>query len=89
MNRAQAELGLSAFKIHALLWTWRGAPARGELPFFTIHSLAKFCKMSRPTVRVGLTELSRKGWIARRKYNKHHKNALYGLVAIREVPAPR
>lgn len=88
MNRALAELGLSAFKIHALLWTWRGAPARGELPFFTIHSLAKFCKMSRPTVRVGLTELSRKGWISRLKYNCHHKNALYGLVAIRKVPRP-
>lgn len=88
MNRALAELGLSAFKIHALLWTWRGAPSRGELPFFTIHSLGKFCHLSRPTVRVGLDELSRKGWIARRNYNKHHKNALYGLVGIRKVPRP-
>lgn len=88
MNRAIAELGLSAFKIHALLWTWRGAPARGELPFFTIHSLSRFCHMSRPTVRVGLAELNRKGWITRREYNKHHKNALYGLVGIRKVPRP-
>lgn len=88
MNRALGELGLSAFKIHSLLWTWRGSPARGSLPFFTIHSLGKFCQLSRPTVRVGLAELTDKGWIIRRSYDKHHKNALYGLVGIRKVPRP-
>ena len=85
MNRALKELGLSAFKIHTLLWQWRGAPARGLLPFFTIHSLSKFCSLSRPTVRVGLAELVRKGWIRRLKYDKHAKNALYSLIPIRDV----
>ncbi len=88
MNRALKELGKSAFKIHSLLWQWRGAPARGSLPFFTIHSLGRFCSLSRPTVRKALNELVRKGWIIRRGYNKHHKNALYALVAIRKVPRP-
>lgn len=88
LNRALAELGLSAFKVHTLLWQWRGAPARGMLSFFTIHSLAKFCNMSRPTVRVALDELTKKGYIARKKYNGHHKNSLYQLVGVRKIPAP-
>ncbi len=88
LNRALAELRPGAFKIHLLLWKWRGAPARGVLPFFTIHSLAKFCRLSRPTVRMGLRELMRKGWIRPEPYNKHHKNTLFRLVAIRKVPAP-
>lgn len=88
LNRALAELGLSAFKVHLLLWKWRGSPARGILPFFTIHSLARFCRLSRPTVRVGLRELIRKGWIRAEGYNKHHKNTLYRLVAVRKIPAP-
>lgn len=85
MNRALTELDPSAFKIHLLLWKWRGAPARGTLPYFTIHSLSKFCSMTRPTVRKGLSELIRKGWISRAPYNVHHKNALYRLVPIRKV----
>lgn len=85
LNRAFLELGPSAFKIHLLLWKWRGAPARGLLPFFTIHSLSKFCNLSRPTVRAGLTELHVKGWIQKLKYNKHAKNALYRLIPIRDV----
>lgn len=88
LNRALAELGLSAFKVHLLIWKWRGAPARGVLPFFTIHSLAKFCRLSRPTVRVGLRELIHKGWIKAEPYNKHHKNTLYRLVPVRKIPAP-
>jgi len=88
LNRALAELGLSAFKVHMLLWTWRGAPARGLLPFFTIHSLSRFCRLSRPTVRVALRELMHKGWIRPEGYNKHHKNTLFRLVPIRKVPAP-
>lgn len=88
LNRALAELGSSAFKIHMLLWKWRGAPARGLLPFFTIHSLARFCGLSRPTVRLGLRELMHKGWIRPERYNKHHKNTLFRLVAIRKVPGP-
>lgn len=88
LNRALRELGPSAFKIHTLLWRWRGAPARGHLPFFTIHSLSKFCRLTRPTVRVGLRELIHKGWIRPQRYNVHHKNTLFRLVAIRRVPAP-
>lgn len=88
MNRALAELGPAAFKIHALLWQWRGAPGKGLLPFFTIHSLGRFCRLSRPTVRQALAELSKKGYIERREYNVHHKNALYALVAVRKIPRP-
>ena len=87
-NRALAELRPGAFKVHWLLWKWRGAPARGLLPFFTIHSLARFCRLSRPTVRMGLRELMHKGWIRPERYNKHHKNTLFRLVPIRKVPAP-
>lgn len=85
MNRALVELGVSAFKVHTLLWKWRGAPAKGQLPFFTIHSLSKFCALSRPTVRVALAELVAKGWIDRAGYNAHHKNSLFRLVPIRDV----
>ncbi len=88
LNRALVELGPSAFKIHTLVWKWRGAPARGSLPYFTIRSLEKFCHLTRPTVRVALGELTKKGWIVRKSYNKHHKNALYSLVPIRKVPGP-
>lgn len=88
MNRALVELSPSAFKIHCLLWKWRGAPARGHLPFFTIHSLNKFCSLTRPTVRRALGELVSAGWIDRDGYNPHHKNALFRLVAIRDVPFP-
>lgn len=85
LNRSLRELGPSAFKIHTLLWKWRGAPARGHLPFFTIHSLSKFCGLTRPTVRAGLTELVDKGWISKNGYNAHHKNALYRLIPIRDT----
>ncbi len=88
LNRALIELGSAAFKIHVLLWKWRGAPARGLLPFFTFYSLSRFCSLSRPTVRKAVQELLRKGWIRPKKYNKHHKNTLYELVGIRKVPAP-
>lgn len=88
LNRALAELSGSACKVHTLLWKWRGAPARGLLPFFTIHSLSRFCKLSRPTVRMALRELIHKGWIRPEPYNKHHKNTLFRLVPIRKVPAP-
>ncbi len=88
LNRALVELGLSAFKVHLLIWKWRGAPARGTLPFFTIRSLEKFCHLTRPTVRVALDELTSKGWIVRKEYNVHHKNALYSLVAVRQIPRP-
>lgn len=89
MNRALQELGTSAFKIHTLLWKWRGAPSRGRLPFFTVHSLAKFCNLTRPTVRSGLMELVCKGWIHKLGYNVHHKNELYRLIPIRDVPDPQ
>ena len=85
MNRALSELSCSAFKIHTLLWQWRGAPARGCLPFFTVHGLCKFCSLTRPTIRAGVKELVGKGWIQKQGYNKHHKNELYSLVPIRDV----
>lgn len=88
LNRALVELSTSAFKVHLLVWKWRGAPARGTLPYFTIRSLEKFCNLTRPTVRVALRELTKKGWIERLPYNVHHKNTLYRLVGIRKVPRP-
>lgn len=88
MNRALKELGSSAFKIHTLLWKWRGAPARGLLPFFTVHSLSKFCNLTRPTVRAGMRELVGKGWIRKRSYNAHEKSTLYRLTAIRDILKP-
>jgi len=88
LNRALVELGSSAFKVHTLVWQWRGAPARGTLPYFTIRSLEKFCNLTRPTVRVALKELTQKGWVERLPYNKHHKNTLYRLIPIRKVRAP-
>ncbi len=88
LNRALAELGLSAFKVHCLIWKWRGAPARGTLPYFTIHSLERFCHLSRPTIRVALRELIHKGWITCLPYNKHHKNTLFRLVPVRKIPPP-
>ena len=72
LNRALRELRPAAFKVHMLIWTWRGAPAKGTLPFFTIRSLERFCTLTRPTVRKALDELVKKGWIVRMKYNKHH-----------------
>jgi len=86
LKRALKELGAAAFKIHVLLWKWRGAPAKGNLPFFTIHSLSKFCSLTRPTVRSGIRELIAKGWIQKQGYNKHVKNELYRLLPIREIP---
>ncbi len=88
MNRALKELRPAAFKIHALIWEWRGAPARGILPFFTIRSLEKFCNLTRPTVRKAFDELTSKGWIIRSDYDCHYKNALYRLVAVRKIPRP-
>lgn len=88
MNRALVELSPSAFKIHMLLWKWRGAPARGLLPYFTIRSLCKFCALTRPTVRAGVRELVRKGWIRKHGYNKHAKNELYSLAPIRDIVSP-
>ena len=88
LNRALTELPLAAFKIHILIWKWRGAPARGTLPFFTIRSLEKFCHLTRPTIRQALRLLERRGWIERLPYNPHHKNTLFRLVPIRKVPAP-
>lgn len=86
MNRALVELRPAAFKVHMLIWKWRGAPARGTLPYFTVRSLEKFCSMTRPTIRKALNELTKKGWIVRKGYNSHHKNTLYDLVAIRKIP---
>ena len=86
MNRALKELRPAAFKVQQLLLIWRGAPAKGNLPFFTIHSLSKFCNLTRPTVRSAFTELIDKGWIKKQPYDKHHKNTLYRLVGIRRVP---
>lgn len=89
MNRSLKELGKSAFKVHTLLWKWRGAPSRGKLPFFTIRSLSKFCSLTRPTIRMALAELVKKGWIEKLGYSCHKKNELYKLVPIRDVKTQR
>lgn len=88
MNRALVELSLSAFKIHTLLWKWRGAPAKGKLPFFTLKSLVRFVHLDRNTVRKGLRELVSLGWVDRLGYNPHEKNELYRLTPIVEIPKP-
>ena len=88
LNRALVELSLSAFKVHTLIWQWRGAPARGTLPYFTIRSLERFCHLTRPTIRGALLELTSKRWIQRLPYNKHHKNTLFRLVPVRRIPPP-
>ncbi len=87
-NRALKELRPSAFKVHMLMWEWRGAPAKGNLPFFTIRSLSDFCHLTRPTIRAALEELEGKHWVVRGDYNVHYKNAQYRLVPIRRVPLP-
>lgn len=88
-NRALVELSFSGYKIHDLLWTWRGSPARGNLPFFTLKSLAKFCGTDRMVVRRALKELVSKGWIKPGQYDCHKKNSLFKLVPIEEVPKVR
>ena len=89
MNRALKELRPAAFKVHMLIWMWRGAPARGTLPFFTIRSLERFCNLTRPTVRKAFDELVDKRYIVRLPYNKHNKNTLYRLVGVRKIPKPQ
>ncbi|MBA7705434.1 hypothetical protein ES703_114264 [subsurface metagenome] len=88
MNRALVELSFPAFKVHQLLWTWRGAAAKGVLPFFTQSSLARFCATDRKLIRRAIGELTRKGWIEPGQYDCHKKNSLYKLVAIEDVPRP-
>lgn len=88
MNRALVELSPMAYKIHSLLWRWRGAPAKGNLPFFTIHSLAKFCGTGRHEVKRVMAELTSKGWIQPGQYDCHKKNSLFRLVPIEEIPVP-
>lgn len=88
LNRALVELSLPAFKVHQLLWQWRGAPARGNLPTFTLKGLVKFCRLAPNTIKSAMKELSRKRWIERAKPSPHHKNTLYKLVSIKDVPLP-
>jgi len=87
-NRALKELSPSAFKIHWIMWRFRGAPGPGKLPFFTVSSLGRFCNLSRNTVCKGLKELVSLGWIVRLGYNPHEKNELYKLVPIGKVKKP-
>lgn len=44
------------------------------------------CATDRNAVKRALQELTRKRWIERAKYDEHHKNALYKLVPIKDVP---
>lgn len=88
LNRALVELSPITFKIYMLLWKWRGAPAKGILPFFTIHSLGRFCRTGRHEVKRAIAELTLKGWLDPEQYDKHHKNSLYRLVPIAKVPPP-
>ena len=77
-----------AFKIHTLLWRWRGVPAKGNLPFFTVSSLARFCGTHRPEILRGMKELVSKGWIQPGQYDCHKKNSLYKLTPIVEIKKP-
>lgn len=88
MNRSLVELSHPAFKIHTLLWMWTGASAKGNLPFFTLKSLARFCQADRNVIRRAMGELVSKGWIQPGQYDCHKKNSLYKLVPIAEVPKP-
>lgn len=88
LDRALVELSHPAFKVYILLWRWRGAPAKGNLPFFTIHSLARFCGMTRHVVKRAIAELVSKGWIEPGQYDCHKKNSLYKLVPIGKVGKP-
>ncbi len=88
LNRALVELTPMTFKVHQLLWQWRGAPSRGSLPSFTIKSVARFCATDRKVVRRAMIELTTKGWIEQAAYDKHHKNRLYKLVPIKNVRVP-
>ena len=88
LNRALMELTTGEFKVHMLLWKWRGAPARGKLPFFTIKGVGRFCNLTRPTVRIAITGLVRKGWIQRLGYNSRDKNELFRLTALDDIQRP-
>ncbi len=88
LNRALVELPPTAFKVHRLLEQWRGAPHKGNLPYFTVLSVGRLCRMDPKTVGKAIRELRLKGWIRVAKYDKHHKNTLYKLVPIRDVPLP-
>lgn len=88
LNRALVELSHPAFKVHTLLWEWRGSAAKGNLPFFTLKSLGRFCGADRNVIRRAIAELSSKGWIAPGQYDCHKKNSLYRLVPIEEIRVP-
>ncbi len=88
LNRALVELESAAFKVHTLLWEWRGAAARGNLPFFTLKSLARFCGTDRNVIRRAIAELISKGWIEPAPYDCHKKNSLYQLVPIEDIRIP-
>ncbi len=88
LNRALVELSFPAFKIHTLLWEWRGAAAKGNLPFFTFKSLARFCGTDAKVVKRGMRELTSKGWIEPGQYDCHRKNSLFRLVPIEEIRIP-
>lgn len=87
-NRSKRELSWPAIAIHTQLWIWDGAPSKGDLPFFTIDSLAEFFQCDRKVVIRAIKELLQVGYIESLGYDKHHKNALYRLVPIRKVPEP-
>ena len=88
MNRALLELSPMAYKVHSLFWRWRGAPAKGLLPFFTVKSLAKFCGTHRPEIRRAIAEMVSKGWVEPAPYDKHKKNSLFKLVPIEKIRVP-
>ncbi len=88
LNRALVELSSAAFKVHTLLWEWRGSAAKGNLPFFTFKSLARFCGTDRNVIRHAIAELTSKGWIEPGQYDCHKKNSLFRLVPIEEIRVP-
>ncbi len=87
-NRGQDELSIWAFGIMVQLWIWRGAAAKGDLPYFTDKSLAKFFHTDVKVVKRAKRELISLGWVKCKPYDCHHKNTLYELIALRKVPVP-
>ncbi len=87
-NRALKELSGNAYKVHDLLWTWRGAEARGFTPFETDISLAYFLGTDVKVIKRAKEELTVKGWVEFGQYDKHGKNRKAYLVPIRKVPKP-
>ena len=87
-NRGQDELSVWAFAVMLQLTIWRGAPAVGDLPYFTKAGLARHFHTDWKVIDRAIKELVSLGWVECKPYDCHHKNSLYRLVPLRKVPVP-